>query len=106
MQSCPNVEANRPREPERWLEADWAEKPGEVYKAALSVVTEQGANLFNQISALLAADSIFTEGILMVPRSDKVGEYSVIVRITGGQQLKSLINKLMAIQGVLYVKRV
>lgn len=105
-QNCPNVAANQKREPERWLEVSWAEKSGEVYKAALSVVTEQGLNIFNQISALLAADNIFTEGIMMVPRSDNSGEYSVMVRVGGSQQLKTLVNKLTAIPGVLYVKRV
>lgn len=104
--NCSNVVNSHKNEPERWLNASWRTKEGEVYKAVLSVMTAPQSNLFNAISQLLATENLFTEGILLMGVGERGAEYQVIVRVDGSQQLKGLIGKLTAISGVIWAKRV
>ncbi|MBQ3141182.1 MAG: bifunctional (p)ppGpp synthetase/guanosine-3',5'-bis(diphosphate) 3'-pyrophosphohydrolase, partial [Clostridia bacterium] len=103
--NCSNVAASRDKQPERWLNASWSRKEGELYTAALSVVTNAGVNLFTQLSQLLSSENVFIEGIQMVPRNDKNGEYAVTVRVSSSTQLRAIITKLTTMSEVVFVKR-
>lgn len=105
--NCRNVPKNidEANEPDRWVSAHWAEKVKESYQTTLIIQSTDRTGLIADITNQLSAMHIFIH--TMNSRSNKDGSAVVHFSITVNsmEQLKGVMNRLSAIEGVSSVSR-
>lgn len=104
---CPNVPENieESSEPSRWINAKWDDNIKEDYTATLMIVCIDKVGILADVSGQLAAMRVMIHSINS--RNSKNGKAVMLLSITvnGTEHLKSVMNKLEKIDGVLSVER-
>ena len=105
---CPNASPEKQKQPGqegRWIKVSWGIDTNDSYPTTLEVVCKDRLNLLLDISAALSVTNTFVLGIQSRSTEDQFAIFRLEVRIKNGEQLKSLMNKLNQISGVLRVTR-
>ena len=105
---CPNASPEKQHQPGqegRWIKVSWGSDTNDSYPTTLEVVCKDRLNLLLDISAALSVTNTFVLGIQSRSTEDQFAIFRLEVRIKNGDQLKSLMNKLNQISGVLRVTR-
>ena len=105
---CPNASPEKQHQPGqegRWIKVSWGSDTNDSYPTTLEVVCKDRLNLLLDISAALSVTNTFVLGIQSRSTEDQFAIFRLEVRIKNGDQLKSLMNKLNQISGVLRVPR-
>ena len=105
---CPNASPEKQKQPGqegRWIKVSWGSDTNDSYPTTLEVVCKDRLNLLLDISAALSVTNTFVLGIQSRSTEDQFAIFRLEVRIKNGEQLKSLMNKLNQISGVLRVTR-
>ncbi len=105
---CPNASPERrnaPDQKDRWIKVSWGSDTNENYPTSLEVVCKDRANLLLDISAALSTTNTFVLGIQSRSTTDEFAMIRLDIRIRDAQHLKTVMNKLNQISGVLKVNR-
>ena len=105
---CPNAAPERRNAPDqkgRWIRVSWGSDTNESYPTSVEVVAKDRSNLLLDISAALSTTNTFVLGIQSRSTADEFAMFRLNIRIRDGQHLKTVMNKLNQISGVLKVTR-
>ena len=104
---CPNADPARrpPEEAGRWIKVSWGGDTNDSYPTILEVVCKDRQGLLLDISAALSTTNTFVLGINSRSTEDQFAIFRLEIRVKDGAQLKSVMNKLNQISGVLKVNR-
>lgn len=105
---CPNVLRDRqnPEMEGRWIRVSWANKPEESYHTTIQVVAKDRINLLVDVSTVFSATKTRITALNARPVTvDGFGVLDVGIEVSDGQQLKTVMNKLEQIPGVMKVTR-
>ncbi len=105
--NCPNVPRNIPEcnEPERWVRASWNLSIKEEYTATLSIICINKVGLLADVSGQFAAMHVMIHSVNTRMAKDGRVIMSISITVNGAEHLKSVIAKLVKIDGVLSVER-
>ena len=103
---CPNAaKRNDPDQAGRWIKVSWGSDTNESYPTILEVICKDRANLLLDISAALSTTNTYVLGINTRSTEDGYVICRIEIRIRDEAQLRTLMNKLNQISGVLGVTR-
>ena len=103
---CPNAaRRDGPEQAGRWIKVSWGSDTNDSYPTILEVICKDRANLLLDISAALSTTNTFVLGINTRSTEDGFALCRVEVRVRDDLQLRTLMNKLNQISGVLRVTR-
>ena len=105
---CPTAAPEKreaPAQAGRWLKVSWGTDTNESYPTILECLCKDRNNLLLDISTALSTTNTFVLGITTRSTEDGYAICRLEVRIRDDVQLKSLMNKLHQISGVLSVTR-
>ena len=104
---CPNVlrSKDNPAETGRWIRVSWADNISESYHTQLQIVAKDRISLIVDVSTVLSATK--TRVMSMNARStpDGFALLDLGLEIGSKEQLKTVMNRLEQIQGVMKVTR-
>ena len=105
---CPNAspeKRSQPGQEGRWIKVSWGSDTNDSYPTILEVVCKDRQGLLLDISAALSTTNTFVLGINSRSTEDQFAIFRLEIRVKDGAQLKSVMNKLNQISGVLKVTR-
>ncbi|MEA4814773.1 MAG: bifunctional (p)ppGpp synthetase/guanosine-3',5'-bis(diphosphate) 3'-pyrophosphohydrolase [Oscillospiraceae bacterium] len=104
---CPNADpAKRPdNEKGRWIKVSWGANTSESYQTNLEIISKARDGLVLDISTLLSTAKIHVDSFSARGMPDGYAITSLVINITGSEQLRDLMKKLQAIPGVMQVNR-
>ena len=105
---CPNVlrDRNKPEMEGRWIRVSWAEKTEESYHTVIQIVARDRSNLLVDVSTVFSATKTRITSLNARPVTvDGFGILDVGIEVSGAQQLKTVMNKIEQIAGVMKVTR-
>ena len=105
---CPNAseeKRSQPGQEGRWIKVSWGGDTNDSYPTTLEVVCKDRQGLLLDISAALSTTNTFVLGINSRSTEDQFAIFRLEIRVKDGTQLKSVMNKLNQISGVLKVNR-
>ena len=105
---CPNAseeKRSQPGQEGRWIKVSWGGDTNDSYHTILEVVCKDRQGLLLDISAALSTTNTFVLGINSRSTEDQFAIFRLEIRVKDGAQLKSVMNKLNQISGVLKVNR-
>ena len=105
---CPNAspeKRSQPGQEGRWIKVTWGDDANDNYPTILEVVCKDRQGLLLDISAALSTTNTFVLGINSRSTEDQFAIFRLEIRVKDGAQLKSVMNKLNQISGVLKVNR-
>ena len=104
---CPNARHNSkdPEEAARWVKVAWGSDTRESYQTSLELVSKDRDGLVLDISAMLSTAKVRVLTFSSRGMPDGFAITSIVLEVTGSEQLELLKKKLKGIQGVMDVKR-
>ena len=104
---CPNVLRSRdnPAEAGRWIRVSWADKTSEEYHTMLQVVAKDRISLIVDVSTVLSATKTRVLSLNARSTPDGFALLDLGIEVNGRDQLKTVMNRLEQIQGVMKVTR-
>ena len=104
---CPNVLRSRdnPAEAGRWIRVSWADKTSESYHTMLQIVAKDRISLIVDVSTLLSATKTRVLSLNARSTPDGFGLLDLGIEVSDREQLKTVMNRLEQIQGVMKVTR-
>ena len=103
---CPNAaKRDDPEQAGRWIKVSWGSDTNESYPTILEVICKDRSNLLLDISAALSTTNTCVLGIHTRSTEDGFAICRIEVRVRDDAQMKTLMNKLNQISGVLHVTR-
>ena len=103
---CPNAaRRDDPDQAGRWIKVSWGSDTNESYPTILEVICKDRANLLLDISAALSTTNTFVLGLNTRSTEDGFAICRIEIRVRDEAQLRTLMNKLNQISGVLGVTR-
>lgn len=105
---CPNASLEKRSQPDqagRWINVSWGSDTNDSYLTVVEVISKDRSNLLLDISAALSTTNTYVLGLNSRSTEDHFAILRLEIRIRDNQQLKSLINRLNQISGVLQVTR-
>jgi GTP pyrophosphokinase len=105
---CPNAAPERrqaPGQEGRWLKVSWGADTNETYPTSLEVVCKDRSNLVLDISAALSATETRVAALNLRTSEDNFAIFHLEIDVHDGAHLRSVMNKLNQISGVLKVTR-
>ena len=105
---CPNAskeKQNLPDQQGRWISVSWGSNTNESYPTTIEVFCKDRGNMLLDISSVLSSTNTFVLGINTRCTEDGFATCRLDIRIRDGAQLKTIMNKLNQIAGVLEVTR-
>ena len=104
---CPNARHNSrdPEEAARWVKVAWGSDTRESYQTSLELVSKDRDGLVLDISAMLSTAKVRVLSFSSRGMPDGFAITSIVLEVTGSEQLELLMKKLKGIQGVMDVKR-
>ena len=105
---CPNASPEKrslPGQEGRWIKVSWGRDTNESYPTVLEAICKDRLNLILDISAALSATNTFVSGLNSRSTEDQFAIIRLEVRVRDEAHLKSLMNKLHQISGVLNITR-
>ena len=92
-------------EPERWLNAHWANDVKEEFKSTLEIVATYREKLLVDITIKLSEMHLFINSLNSRQTKDGRAIIYATIIVNGIEHLKSVISKLSAIKDVISVER-
>ena len=105
---CPNVlrDKEKPELAGRWIRVSWADKLEESYHTTIQIVARDRNNLLVDVSTVFSATKTRITSLNARPvTGDGFGVLDVGIEVEDGQQLKTVMNRLEQIPGVMKVTR-
>ena len=104
---CPKVlrSKDNPAETGRWIRVSWADKTTESYHTALQVVAKDRISLIVDVSTVLSATKTRVLSLNARSTPDGFGLLDLVIEVTDRDQLRTVMNRLEQIQGVMKVTR-
>ncbi len=104
---CPNVLRSRdnPAEAGRWIRVSWADKTSESYHTMLQVVAKDRISLIVDVSTVLSSTKTRVLSLNARSTPDGFGLLDLGIEVSDRDQLKTVMNRLEQIQGVMKVTR-
>ena len=104
---CPNVLRSRdnPAEAGRWIRVSWADKTSESYHTMLQIVAKDRISLIVDVSTVLSATKTRVLSLHARSTPDGFGLLDLGIEVSDRDQLKTVMNRLEQIQGVMKVTR-
>ena len=104
---CPNVLRSRdnPAEAGRWIRVNWADKTSESYHTMLQIVAKDRISLIVDVSTVLSATKTRVLSLNARSTPDGFGLLDLGIEVSDREQLKTVMNRLEQIQGVMKVTR-
>ena len=105
---CPNVlrDKEKPELAGRWIRVSWADKLEESYHTTIQIVARDRNNLLVDVSTVFSATKTRITSLNARPVTvDGFGVLDVGIEVEDGQQLKTVMNRLEQIPGVMKVTR-
>ncbi len=104
---CPNVLRSRdnPAEAGRWIRVSWADKTSESYHTMLQVVAKDRISLIVDVSTVLSSTKTRVLSLNARSTPDGFGLLDLGIEVSDRNQLKTVMNRLEQIQGVMKVTR-
>ena len=104
---CPNVLRSRdnPAEAGRWIRVSWADKTSESYHTMLQIVAKDRISLIVDVSTVLSATKTRVLSLNARSTPDGFGLLDLGIEVSDREQLKTVMNRLEQIQGVMKVPR-
>ena len=104
---CPNVLRSRdnPAEAGRWIRVSWADKTSESYHTMLQVVAKDRISLIVDVSTVLSSTKTRVLSLNARSTPDGFALLDLGIEVNGRDQLKTVMNRLEQIQGVMKVTR-
>ena len=104
---CINVPRNisAAAEPERWINAYWDKSTKREYKATLLITCISRVGMLADLSTALAGLHVMIHSVNARDKADGRSEISMTITVDGAEHLKSVMDKLKKINGVLNVER-
>ena len=104
---CPNVLRSRdnPAEAGRWIRVSWADKTSETYHTMLQIVAKDRISLIVDVSTVLSATKTRVLSLNARSTPDGFGLLDLGIEVSDRDQLKTVMNRLEQIQGVMKVTR-
>ena len=104
---CPNVLRSRdnPAEAGRWIRVSWADKTSESYHTMLQIVAKDRISLIVDVSTVLSATKTRVLSLNARSTPDGFGLLDLGIEVSDREQLKTVMNRLEQIQGVMKVTR-
>ena len=104
---CPNVLRSRdnPAEAGRWIRVSWADKTSESYHTMLQIVSKDRISLIVDVSTVLSATKTRVLSLNARSTPDGFGLLDLGIEVSDRDQLKTVMNRLEQIQGVMKVTR-
>ena len=105
--NCSNVprDLTEAPEPERWVKVHWAGEVREEFKSTLEIVAEDRSGLLVDITQQLFNMHLFIHSLNSRESKDGTAVISATISINGLDQLKSIIERLSKIAGIITVRR-
>ena len=104
---CPNVlrSKDNPAETGRWIRVSWADKTTESYHTALQVVAKDRISLIVDVSTVLSSTKTRVLSLNARSTPDGFGLLDLVIEVSDRDQLRTVMNRLEQIQGVMKVTR-
>ena len=104
---CPNVlrSKDNPAEAGRWIRVSWADKTSESYHTMLQIVAKDRISLIVDVSTVLSATKTRVLSLNARSTPDGFGLLDLGIEVSDRNQLKTVMNRLEQIQGVMKVTR-
>ena len=104
---CPNVlrSKDNPAEAGRWIRVSWADKTSENYHTMLQIVAKDRISLIVDVSTVLSATKTRVLSLNARSTPDGFALLDLGIEVNGRDQLKTVMNRLEQIQGVMKVTR-
>ena len=104
---CPNVLRSRdnPAEAGRWIRVSWADKTSESYHTMPQIVAKDRISLIVDVSTVLSATKTRVLSLNARSTPDGFGLLDLGIEVSDREQLKTVMNRLEQIQGVMKVTR-
>jgi len=105
---CPNAAPERRNSPDqagRWIKVTWGTDTNEKYPTSLELVCKDRNNLLLDISAALSTTNTWVSGINSRSTEDEFALFHLEISVRDEAQLKTVMNRLNQISGVLKVTR-
>lgn len=103
---CRNIAATREREPDRFIQVDWAQKNSQALPVELYIYAIDRAGLARDITDVIAKSDVNMTAIGAVSRDvDGMAVISTIVELESRAALGELIDRLEAVRNVIQVLR-
>ena len=104
---CPNVLRSRdnPAEAGRWIRVSWADKTSESYHTMLQVVAKDRISLIVDVSTVLSSTKTRVLSLNARSTPDGFGLLDLGIEVSDRDHLKTVMNRLEQIQGVMKVTR-
>jgi guanosine-3',5'-bis(diphosphate) 3'-pyrophosphohydrolase len=105
---CPNASPDRRSvagQEGRWIKVSWGSDTNEMYHTSLEIVCKDRTNLVLDISAALSSTNTRVSALNLRTSADQFAIFHLEIDVHDGDQLKSVMNKLNQISGVLKVTR-
>ncbi len=105
--SCSNVprDLTQAAEPERWVRVHWAGEVQEEFKCTLEITAEDRSGLLVDITQQMFNMHLFIHSLNSRELKDGKAVITALITINGRDQLKTIIDRLFKIKGVLTVRR-
>ena len=105
--NCSNVpvDLTEAPEPERWVKVHWAGEVREEFKSTLAIIAEDRSGLLADITQQLFNMHLFIHSLNSRETKDGTAVISATISINGLDQLKSIIERLSKIEGIITVRR-
>ena len=105
---CPNASPERrsaPGQEGRWIKVTWGSDTLDSYPTTLEVVCKDRSNLLLDVSAALSTTNTFVLGVNSRSTEDNFAMIRLEIKVRDDAYLKTVMNKLNQISGVLKVNR-
>ena len=104
---CSNVPKDpaEAAEPERWVSVHWAGEVKEEFKSTLEIIADDRSGLLADITQRLFNMHLFIHSLNSRETKDGCAVISATISINGLEHLKSIVDRLQNISGIISVRR-
>jgi GTP pyrophosphokinase len=103
---CSNLRYYEEKEPQRLLEAEWAESTEQAYQVLIAVESDDRVGLLLELTSVIAERKINIIGVNTYPLRNKRARLNFAVIISNVQELSCVLEALRVVPGVSKVHRV
>ncbi len=105
-QDCSNINIEDPESINRIIDVEWDLKKKASFEAEVKVKANDRSGLLTEITQIFVSEKISLNGINARTGKDGIANMTLLLQIESKEQLKSIMNKIKSLSGVLDVFRV
>lgn len=105
--SCKNVPINieNSEDPKRWIHVSWGNKVEEDFESTLEILVTNRTGILAELTSQLSAMHIFINGLNSRDLKDDRAIINISITVNGIDHLKTIVNKLLKIEGIISIGR-